>query len=170
MTGCAMKSVILLAGLALALPGAGAYAGDSSGLDPALVEACLDEAGTDGARLDCAGVGQESCLAYAEAEHAEVPLIDRQWNCLDAEWQYWETTLGETYEALKATEEERGADRAEALVAMERGWIGFRDARCAYDKLTNGRGTGGILAEPACKLNETARQVILLKSYQRDRN
>lgn len=160
--------------LALALPVAvwfavPALAGDSSGLDPALIDQCLADAETDGARLDCAGVGQESCLAYAEAEHGEIALVDRHLNCLDAEWQAWETKLTETYDALKATEEARGADRTDALVAMERDWIAFRDARCAYDRITNGGGTGGVLAEPTCKLNETARQVILLMAYQRDR-
>lgn len=59
--------------------------------------------------------------------------------------------------------------RAEALVTMERDWIACRDARCAYDGITNGGGTGGALAEPTCMLNETARQVILLMAYRRDR-
>ncbi|WP_374302618.1 lysozyme inhibitor LprI family protein [Paracoccus sp. (in: a-proteobacteria)] len=146
-----------------------AVAGDSSGLDPAVVDQCLADAATDGARLDCAGAGQESCLAYAEAEHGEVAPVDRQLNCLDAEWQAWEAKLNEVYDDLKAVEEQRGPDRAEALVAMERSWIAFRDARCAYDRLTNGGGTGGATAEPLCKLNETARQVILLMAYRRDR-
>ena len=52
---------------------------------------------------------------------------------------------------------------------MQRDWIRFRDARCAYDRLTNGGGTGGAVAEPLCKLQETARQVILLMAYRRDR-
>lgn len=69
------------------------WAGDSSGLDPALIDQCLADASTDGGRLDCAGAGQESCLAYAEAKHADVGLVDRQLNCLDAEWQVWETRL-----------------------------------------------------------------------------
>ncbi|MCZ0962585.1 lysozyme inhibitor LprI family protein [Paracoccus benzoatiresistens] len=159
-------ALVLPAALWLAPP---AIAGDSSGLDPALIDQCLDQARTDGARLDCAGAGQESCLAYAEAEHGDVAPVDRQLNCLDAEWQAWEAKLTETYDKLKATEEERGAERAEALVTMERDWITFRDARCAYDRITNGGGTGGALAEPTCKLNETARQVILLMAYQRDR-
>ena len=161
-----IRAVLILAALWLGSP---AMAGDSSSLDPALIDQCLADAQTDGARLDCAGSGQESCLAYAEAEHGEVELVDRQLNCLDAEWQAWETKLTETYDKLKAIEEERGAERAEALVAMERDWIAFRDARCAYDRITNGGGTGGALAEPACKLNETARQVILLMAYQRER-
>lgn len=151
-----------------ALP-TGSEAGDASGYDPQVLEQCLADAETDGARLDCAGAGQQACLDYVAAEHPDVHPVDRQLNCLDAEWQAWEARLGETYEALKRTEQERGADRADALTAMERDWIAFRDARCAYDKITNGGGTGGAVAEPTCRLNETARQVILLMSYQRDR-
>jgi uncharacterized protein YecT (DUF1311 family) len=30
---------------------------------------------------------QDSCLAYAEAEHGDVDAVDRQLNCVDAEWQ-----------------------------------------------------------------------------------
>lgn len=157
---------LILAALWIGTP---SLAGDSSGLDPALIDQCLSAAETDGARLDCAGAGQKSCLVYVEENHADVDPVDRQLNCLDAEWQVWEARLTETYDRLKATEQERGAERAAALVAMERGWIAFRDARCAYDRITNGRGTGGAVAEPACKLNETARQVILLMGYLRDR-
>lgn len=146
-----------------------AVAGDSSGLDTALLDQCLADAETVGARMDCAGAAQDSCLSYVEAEHPEVAPVDRQLNCLDAEWQFWEARLTETYDTLKATEEQRGADRAEALTEMERRWIAFRDARCGYDRITNGGGTGGATAEPLCRLNETARQVILLMGYQEDR-
>lgn len=160
------SAAVLLAMLAAPLPLA---AGDASGLDPAIIEECLIAAATDGQRLDCAGSGVKACLDYAATEHPDVHPIDRELNCTDAEWQVWDEKLGQTYDALKAVETERGAERADALVQMERDWITFRDARCVYDKITNGRGTGGALAEPACKLNETARQVILLMSYQRDR-
>ena len=91
--------------------------------------------------------------------------MDRQLNCLNAEWQTWETRLTETYDGLKAIEEERGAEAADALVTMERGWIAFRDARCAYEQITN---SDDPAAEATCKLNETARQVILLMAYQQD--
>lgn len=149
--------------------GSPSFAGESSGVDPALIDQCLAAADTDGARFDCAGTGQPDCLALAQENHADLDPVDRQLNCLDAEWQIWEAKLTETYDRLKATEQERGAERAEALVAMERDWIAFRDARCAYDRITNGRGTGGAVAEPTCRLDETARQVILLMAYQRDR-
>lgn len=91
--------------------------------------------------------------------------MDRQLNCLDAEWQDWETRLTETYNGLKAIEEERGAEAAEALVTMERGWIAFRDARCAYEQITN---SDDPAVEAMCKLNETARQVILLMAYHQE--
>ena len=144
-------------------------AGGPSGVDTQALDQCLADAASDGARLDCAGLAQPACLAYAEERHPDMHPVDRELHCIDAEWQFWETRLNDSYAALKAVEDARGADRAAALVAMERGWIAFRDARCDYDRLTNGRGTGGAIAEPLCRLNETARQVILLDAYRRDR-
>lgn len=164
-----MRRVLAALTLALALPPGATAAGEPSGVDTQALDQCLADAATDGARLDCAGSAQPACLTYAETRHPEMHPVDRQLHCIDAEWQYWETRLNDTYTALKATEDARGADRAAALVAMERGWIAFRDTRCAYDRLTNGRGTGGAVAEPLCRLNETARQVILLDAYRRDR-
>ncbi|WP_333684302.1 lysozyme inhibitor LprI family protein [Pontibaca methylaminivorans] len=143
--------------------------GDASGLDPAMIDQCLASASSEGERSDCAGAGQESCLAFVAARHPDLSVIDRQLGCLDAEQQAWDTKLQSTYDALKSTEAERGNERAAALIAMERAWIAFRDSRCAYDKVTNGHGTGGILAEPTCRLRETARQTALLMSYRDDR-
>lgn len=164
-----MSLLKCLAVPAFATLGAQAVAGDASGFDPQVIRKCLAAAQTDGQRLDCAGQGQESCLAYTQKTHPDADPIDRQLNCLDAEAQAWDARLTQVYDALKDTQVSRGSERAEALVGMEREWIAFRDARCGYDKLTNGRGTGGILAQPRCLLHETARQVILLMAYQRDR-
>ena len=152
--------------LALTAPAA---AGEPSGVDTQALDQCLEDAVTDGARLDCAGSAQSGCLAYAEDRHSEMAPVDRHLNCLDAEWQYWETRLNDAYGALKADEKTLGAWRADALTAMERQWITFRDTRCAYDQAIHGYGIDGVIAEPTCKLNETARQVVLLMSYQRDR-
>lgn len=159
----------IIPALAILLAPLPVLGGDASGLDPAIIDQCLTSAETDGQRLDCAGAGQESCTAFVEREHPDLSPVDRQLGCLDAEWQVWEGKLTSAYDRLKETEEARDAERAVALTAMERDWITFRDARCAYAKITNGHGTGGILAEPTCKLHETARQVILLMGYQNDR-
>ena len=155
--------------LVLAAWPAATWAGDASGFDPQGIRQCLASAETDGQRLDCAEQGQASCLAIVGTKHPEAEPVDRQLNCLDAEAQAWDAELAQVYEALKAIERSRGPGRADALLRIERDWIAFRDARCAYDKATNGHGTGGILAEPRCLLNETARQVILLGAYRRDR-
>lgn len=143
--------------------------GDASGFDPGVIDQCLASADSEGERADCAGAGQESCLAFVAARHPDLAVVDRQLGCLDAEQQAWDAKLQSTYDALKSTEAERGDERAAALIAMERAWIAFRDSRCAYDKVTNGHGTGGILAEPTCRVRETARQTALLMSYQDDR-
>lgn len=160
-----MRAAILLA---LMLPPA-AHAGDPSGVDPAAIDQCLEAARTDGARQDCAGQQTAACVAFAETRYPDLHPVDRELACLDAEQQMWEARLTDRYDRLKAIETDRAHDRAAALVAMERAWIAFRDARCDYDRLTNGGGTGGALAQPQCLLAETARQVVLLESYLRDR-
>lgn len=161
-----MKAALCLVLALWTLP---AVAGDASGLDAGSLERCLAGAASDGARLDCAGAGQEACLTQTAMDHPDLHPVDRELACIDAERQWWDQALNDRYAELKAIEVARGADRAQALTAMQRDWIAFRDARCAYDGITNGRGTGGAVAEPLCVMRETARQVILLMAYQRDR-
>ena len=159
----------LLAALIVALAPLPGAAGEPSGVDPHEIQHCLSWSATDGARLDCAGAVQASCLARAEKRDPDMHPVDRQLACIDAEAQWWDAELNREYTALAEIEAGRSRDRAEALKQMQRDWIRFRDARCAYDRLTNGGGTGGAVAEPLCKLQETARQVILLMAYRRDR-
>lgn len=160
---------LVLAVLALTLAPLPLSAGEASVVDPNEIEHCLSWSATDGMRLDCAGSVQASCLARMEKAQPDLHPVDRQLQCIDAEAQWWETELNTRYARLMEIERARSAERAEALKKMERDWISFRDARCAYDRLTNGGGTGGAVAEPLCLLQETARQVILLTSYLRDR-
>ncbi|WP_299839746.1 lysozyme inhibitor LprI family protein [uncultured Paracoccus sp.] len=159
----------LLAVLALALAPLPLAAGEASGIDPNEIEHCLSRSATDGTRLDCAGSVQASCLARVQKAQPDLHPVDRQLQCIDAEAQWWEAELNTRYARLRKIERARGAERAEALKQMERDWISFRDARCAYDRLTNGRGTGGAVAEPLCRMQETARQFVLLGAYLRDR-
>ena len=161
-----MRALPLILAVLTAAP---VHAGDPSGVDPAAIGQCLAAAQTDGARQDCAGHQTAACVAFAERRYPDLHPVDRQLACIDAERQAWDARLTESYDRLKGIETGRSPDRAEALVKMERAWIAFRDARCAYDMLTNGGGTGGALAGPQCLLAVTARQVVLLEAYLRDR-
>ncbi|MCQ0970295.1 DUF1311 domain-containing protein [Paracoccus sp. TK19116] len=164
------QAVVAALAIALATP---AMAQDAPQADQAFdtdaVAQCLSSAQTDGARLDCAGAQQGACLEAVAENQPDAHPVDRELSCIEAEKQWWDARLNDRYTELMATEEARGEERAAALTRMEQGWIAFRDARCAYDRITNGHGTGGAVAEPLCILRETARQTIMLMSYLRDR-
>ncbi|PZO64402.1 MAG: hypothetical protein DI498_11165 [Paracoccus denitrificans] len=165
-----MSALRLLAVCAAMAAPVAVWAGDPSGFDTAGFDQCFAAATSDNGRADCIQDAGEKCEAFVADRFPEVSQVDRTLNCLDAERQHLDARLGETYDKLKADEQERGAERADALVTMERAWIAFRDARCAYDKITNGHGTGGIVFEPMCLRDETGRQLILLTNYQSQRN
>jgi uncharacterized protein YecT (DUF1311 family) len=90
--------------------------------------------------------------------------------CLDREIGFWDRMLNATYKtALERAAESDAANagmnapsQQEALRDMQRAWIPFRDASCAYARSQWGGGTGGGPAALACYLDLTARQAILL--------
>ncbi|MTH65135.1 lysozyme inhibitor LprI family protein [Paracoccus shanxieyensis] len=142
-----MKAALLA--LLIAPP---AFAGDSSGFDPAAIDQCLEAAQTQGARADCADAGMQACLDYATARYtgddADFPMA----NCLDAAHQAWEAKLTATYADAVAQLP------AQPLRAAERDWIAFRAALCAVPT--------GDLAKARCIRDETARQTALLISME----
>ena len=52
---------------------------------------------------------------------------------------------------------------AVALRAMQRAWIGFRDATCDYERSLWGGGTGGGPATAACLMRMTGEQTLYLE-------
>jgi uncharacterized protein YecT (DUF1311 family) len=60
-------------------------------------------------------------------------------------------------------------EHAQALRDMQRAWIGFRDATCAFERAywgggTGGGGTGGGLAQVSCLMQMTGEQALYLKA------
>jgi uncharacterized protein YecT (DUF1311 family) len=47
---------------------------------------------------------------------------------------------------------------------MQRAWIGYRDAACAYEESQWGGGTGGGPASVDCAMRLTARQALALEA------
>lgn len=152
--------------LALLMLAGPAAAGDPEGLDPAVFDQCLAQAGTEGARIDCAGKGVASCKAFWAGRKHSFDDFTVLSACTDDEQQLWGARLEASYKALIASTEASHPEEVEAVRAMERAWIAFRDARCAAERGLFGHGTGGAIAVPECMLKETARQYALLTELQ----
>ena len=97
--------------------------------------------------------------------------------CLDRELKFWDGKLNENYQiqltrAKAADTENREynanlASQEEALRAMQRAWITFRDAACDYERSTWGGGTGGGPATLGCLMELTGQQALRLAPEQR---
>ena len=143
---------------------------------PEATEACL--AATGGsvwARMDCVGASAEVCIEDTEGGYSTVGMGA----CIWAEHEYWDARLNAAYGELLARPAEGDAENHEyqpnlpsmedALREMQRAWIPFRDATCAYERSLWGGGTGGGPAAADCLMQETARQALRLESILRER-
>ncbi|RDC71936.1 DUF1311 domain-containing protein [Rhodovulum sp. 12E13] len=121
-----------------------------------------------GARA-CIGRAAESCQAQPGGETTVVMSF-----CFWKELEWWDARLNAVYGRLMAQEQRIDAEiaglsdappasRADALRAMQRAWIPFRDAACDYERSQWGGGTGGGPATYACLMHETARQTLRLE-------
>lgn len=158
--------VALLAGLGS--PASAALAEEDDGLifDIAATEACLATArGT--ARRDCIGASAGACM---EANMLGATTVGMA-GCADKELSWWDARLNSAYAALMAHERKADAEfaapyapsRAEALRDMQRAWIVWRDATCAYERSLWGGGSGGGPATVMCVLHLTAEQTFYLQ-------
>lgn len=165
MQGAGRTALMALAA-AWGLAAAPASAGDPSGVDPAELETCLAAAADSAARIACAGRPAASCEAFWAGRDPNRDQVTVRLGCLDAEQQLWEARLTEAYEAVLDKVAAARPDEVERIREAERAWIAFRDARCRAEVALYGHGTGGAVAEPECRLAETARQVALLRDWQ----
>ncbi len=127
---------------------------------PDATEACLAGGGGEA----CIGASAQLCISAPDG-YSTVGMG----YCLDAEREYWDARLNDTYQRLVAEEAARDAGAAPPLVAslraMQRAWIGFRDATCDYERAQWGGGTGQGPATAACLMRETARQAMRLEAW-----
>lgn len=159
------------AGLALV---AGAGGAQEIPFAPEATTACLAAAGDAGAREGCIGRAAEGCMATPDGSTTVGMGF-----CLDAERGFWDGRLNAAYGGLmaleKATEAELGAlgsaapSPAAALREMQRAWIGYRDAACAYEASQWGGGSGAGPAAVACAMELTGRQALALEAELAER-
>lgn len=133
--------------------------------DIAPVEACLQAGGGE----ECAGLAAEQCINATPGGYSTVGMGA----CTDYERDAWDGWLNEVYQNLSAKLKVEDAEamsfapkQADALRDMQRAWIGYRDAKCAYVASQWGGGTGAGPASVSCHLHETARQMLYLQSSQ----
>jgi uncharacterized protein YecT (DUF1311 family) len=135
--------------------------------DDAVSDCLGSEAPREGA--SCAGASAAACMADTPGSDTTVGMG----GCFDREWQFWDGELNEAYGALMMVYLDSDAEAAaggwnapsqvEALRAMQRAWITYRDARCDFERSQWGGGTGGGPATVACLMDVTAEQTILLR-------
>lgn len=149
----------------LALPISGANAQEHIPFDIAATESCL--AGKENfARYECIGASANLCME-TEGGGSTVGMGF----CIGKELDWWDARLNSVYREYlskeKADDIEYGSSnapsKADALKAMQRSWIKYRDALCEHSASQWGGGTGAGPAYLSCLLGETGRQVFVLE-------
>ncbi len=157
----AAASCVLLAGPGLAQ--------DLPEFSPAATEACLVGAADLPMMEACVGASANACMESNSMGYTTVGMG----YCFDQERAFWDGRLNAAYGQVMAKDKALDAEMAsldsaapslaEALRAMQRAWIPFRDASCDYERAQWGGGTGGGPATLSCLMYETARQALVLE-------
>lgn len=134
-------------------------------IDAAAIESCLADGGND----TCIGIAIEPCMeslgGFSTPAHQ---------GCSFAELEWWDGYLNRVYVeavARSRTVDARSPDYGmpnrpsdvDALRAMQRAWIGYRDATCNYEELQWWGGTGASGARLECLLRLTGTQAMYLR-------
>lgn len=156
-----MKHTLVLALTLLATPAAA----QDLVFDGSRIAACYSNVFGNEARA-CIGAEAERCMTETPGGTSTAGMS----GCLSLEHDWWDARLNAVYAEVRAaardmdaTAGEYAPSQADALVAMQRAWIAFRDERCAYERSWWGGGTGGGPATMACLMQMTAEQVIYLE-------
>ena len=166
-----MKYIFAFIPLAMATP----LAAQDIPFTPDATEMCLTKATDQAARTLCVGESAKACID-TPGGYTTVGMGF----CYRAEATYWDERLNTAFGALMQVEttmleeiRELGGTAPNApgaLRDMQRAWIGYRDATCAYEYTTWGGGTGGGPANASCLMQETGRQALILESRLADRS
>ena len=137
---------------------------------PDATEACLATGGGE----TCIGLSAQACIDTPDG-YTTVGMG----YCYAQELDFWDARLNAVYRELRASERAiddemtelgiRALPRAPALRDMQRAWIEYRDAACAYEYSQWGGGTGGGPANAACLMHLTAEQALALEARLKDR-
>ena len=137
--------------LALVTPMASAQKGDT-----ALLRACMTEGGN---AVTCLGLISGPCIDNPD-NFDTLAMAE----CFRREAAAWDQILNEDYQALIALLD---AEQTEAIRDVQRAWIAFRDADCAFHHILI-RGTMAVFTEAACLAAHTADRVFSVHAYLAD--
>jgi len=148
----------VLLGVGIAAPGIAAPdIGAPTTADDGAIQSCLEpyfDAGRPG--YDCIGAAFDACIAAAPSDTTVVMAA-----CAERELGAWDGLLNVWYGILV---DELDPDAADRLRALQRSWIGWRDARCAFEASLY---DGGTLQGPAttlCRADATAVRALELSA------
>lgn len=147
-----------------------AMAQDDPRFSPRPTLDCLEvNEGTPEARA-CIGLSASDCMESTPIGSTTVGMGF----CLDAELTLWDARLNAAYKDLMAHDRAQDAENktyggyappmADALRAMQRAWIAYRDMRCDYERSQWGDGTGGGPAAYSCLMHLTGEQALYLET------
>jgi uncharacterized protein YecT (DUF1311 family) len=154
--------------LGMVLAAARAAQAQDVAFDIGPTESCLAAAVSPAQAEDCVGVSASACM-----ETPGGSTTVGMGFCLEKEWLWWDGQLNRAYGDLMARHRKDDAEMvavgaavpsmADALKAMQRAWIPFRDAACDYERSQWGGGTGGGPASVGCLMVQTGRQALALQ-------
>ncbi|MCG6903206.1 MAG: DUF1311 domain-containing protein [Rhodobacter sp.] len=136
-------------------------------------QSCLDAAPDPAAQRACIGASANACMSATGMGGTTIGMS----GCIDRELGYWDGRLNDSYQRLRARERSEDAgyggaagyvSQADALRDMQRAWIAFRDATCAYERAQWGGGTGGGPATVGCLMRMTGEQTLYLEQMAVD--
>lgn len=170
------STVALAAMLALAAPAHASSEPPDPIYSPSPTKACVVAAAARSpslsgyAVLDCVGRGAQACMATPGGDTTMGMMA-----CLQGELAYWDLRLNAAYgqrtaearteDAEMASIRATSASLTDALRAMQRAWMAYRNTACLHEQAQWRGGTGGGPATLACHMHETARQALKLEGW-----
>ncbi|QIE57350.1 DUF1311 domain-containing protein [Pikeienuella piscinae] len=119
------------------------------------IDACVAEAGVHGNPADlCLGLHAQPCMDTPDGQTTAGMV-----QCIAGEAEAWDTILNREYQRLLPRLD---AEQAAAMRKVQRAWIAFRDADCAFPHIL----IRGTLAHPwgaDCIMQHTARRAMEIR-------
>lgn len=130
---------------------------------------CVMESESYDARFDCIGASANHC-AESIFGGSSTPYVREQ--CFQAEYQYWNMRLSQSYKKLETEYHEQASasgPKYNTLIVplryMQKTWISYRDANCAFHKAQTGQGSSADATLMECLMRMTAEQTLRLEGW-----